>query len=147
MRIAPAVVLATLMTGCASVPMPPGQENTKEFTQTTSLDYRQAYETIEQQGRACFRSIGVLGNGYDVRGELDTARRSGLVEFFSIGLKGPEKPQESSLGRTVTIQANGAGSRITTTGTTPRHAYDTHLIITDWLRGDRLCVNAGAQSK
>ena len=105
-RIVVHVVFVLSLVGCANIEMPPGQEDKQEFVQETTLPYREAYQIIAKQMRACYRVIGVFGNGYDIQADLDTADRSGRVEFYHVGITGASKPEDSIFSRTVTIKAN-----------------------------------------
>lgn len=138
-RTAPFFLAATL-TACAGVTPPPGQETRTEFTQESATPYRDAYRVVAKMMRSCHRVIGLLGNGYEVMSDLDSEAGQGTVELYHVGLTGASTPEDSIYSRTVTIRENGAGSTITTTGTTPKHVYGTHLDVTAWLDGNLACA-------
>lgn len=138
--------LALLLGGCATIELPPGQENNREFIQETTLPYKDAYQIIAKQMRACHRVIGVFGNGYDVQADLDTAGRIGRVELYHVGLTGASKPEDSMFSRTVTVKGHDNGSTVVTTGTTPRFVYVNHLKVASWLAGSDSC-GIGNQAK
>lgn len=106
------ITTALALSACSTVQIPAGQESQRTFTQESSRPYQEAYRTIAKQMRACYRVIGLFGNGYDVQADLDTANQSGAVEVYHVGLTGASKPEDSIFSRTVTVQANGAGSII-----------------------------------
>ena len=137
-----AILLSLIWTfsGCVGVEIPAGSENERSFTQYSAKPYLEAYRIIAKQMRACYRAIGLFGNGYDVQADLDTANKTGTVELYYVGLKGAEKPEESTFGRTVTISDAPNGSVITTRGTTPKYVYLTHKTIPVWLDGMVSCV-------
>lgn len=126
--------------GCASVQLPPGAEEQREFTQTTSLSYQDAFRIIAKQMRACYRVIGVFGNGYDIQADLDSVARLGRVELYHVGLAGTSKPEDSMFSRTVTVAGNGSGALIKTVGSTPSYVYINHRAITAWLLGSDSCA-------
>lgn len=129
----------TFLTGCAGIQMPPGQENTRTFTQESNKSYQEAYRLISKQMRACYRAIGLFGNGYDIQADLDAENKRGTVEVYYVGLTGAQKPEDSIFSRTVTISEAPNGSIITTTGTTPNYVYLTHKTIPTWLAGVDSC--------
>ena len=141
-----AVLLLGVLTGCATIEMPKGQEESREFTQETAMPYQDAYRLIAKQMRACYRVIGVFGNGYDVQADLDSVNRSGRVELYYVGLTGAGKPEDSMISRNVTVKGRDAGAVITTSGTTPKFVYVNHLAIKNWLAGGESCGPA-EQSK
>ena len=104
-----------VLSGCAVIKVPSGQENTRTWNWETTVDYQDAYRIVAKQMRACYRVIGFFGNGYDIQADLDTSNRRGTVELYSVGLFGAEKPEDSIVSRTVTIIGTEKGSRITTT--------------------------------
>jgi hypothetical protein len=72
----------------------------------TSLPYLDAYRVIAKQMRACYRVIGLFGNGYDIQADLDTAHKAGTVELYHVALGGAvSKPEDSMFSRTVTVTA------------------------------------------
>ncbi len=137
-----ALILLAL-TGCAGIQPPQGQENQRTFVRTTDKPYREAYRIIAKQMRACYRVIGVFGNGYDVQADLDTENKTGTIELYYIGLTGAEKPEDSMVSRTVVVTGTPTGSTITTTGTTPKFVYLTHMTIPSWLDGVESCGPTG----
>lgn len=141
-----AIALAASLGGCATIELPPGQENKREFVQETTLQYKDAYQIIAKQMRACYRVIGVFGNGYDVQADLDTAERMGRIELYHVGLTGASKPEDSMFSRTVTVKARDNGSVVATTGTTPKYVYMNHLAAASWLAGSDSC-GPGSQAK
>ncbi len=134
------LVLSVSLTGCATVQLPPGSEESRTFVQEDPMAYQDAYRIVAKQFRACYRAIGLLGNGYDVQADLDTQANKGTVELYSVSLSGAEKPEDSIFSRSVTIEQNGSGSRITTQGTTPTYVYMTHITIQSWLKGAASCA-------
>ena len=134
-----AILLVAGLTACGTITLPPGQEDKKEFVQITSIPYREAYQVIAKQMRACYRAIGLFGNGYDVLTDLDTAERSGRIELYHVGLAGASKPEDSVFSRTVTIKGGEKGSVITTRGTTAKYVYVNHLMVASWLTGNDTC--------
>ena len=108
--------------------------------QEAPVPYREAYQIVAKQMRACYRAIGVFGNGYDVQADLDTADLSGRVELYHVGITGASKPADSIFSRTISIKAREKGSVITTTGTTPLYVYANHLIVASWLAGNDTCA-------
>jgi len=138
-RVILGLVIAASLSACANIELPQGQEDRREFVQETTLPYREAYQIIAKQMRACYRVIGLFGNGYDVQADLDTAERSGRVELYHVGLNGASKPEDSIFSRTVTIKARERGSVVITTGTTPKYVYINHLAVASWLAGSDSC--------
>ena len=134
------IIVVGLLTGCAGIQLPPGQENQRSFTQESTQSYQEAYRIIAKQMRACYRVIGMLGNGYDIQSDLDTANKRGTVELYHVGFTGAQKPEDSIFSRTVTISEAASGSAITTTGTTPNYVYLTHKTIPTWLGGVDSCA-------
>lgn len=141
-----ALGLAVILGGCATIELPPGQESQREFSQETTLPYKDAYQIIAKQMRACYRVIGLFGNGYDVQADLDTAERIGRVELYHVGLTGSSKPEDSMISRTVTVKGRDNGSTVVTTGTSPKFVYGNHLAVASWLAGSDSC-GAGNQAK
>ena len=137
---------ASFVGGCATIELPPGQESKREFIQETTLSYKDAYQIIAKQMRACHRVIGLFGNGYDVQADLDAAERVGRVELYHVGITGASKPEDSKFSRTVTVKGRESGSTVTTTGTTPKYVYANHLAVGSWLAGSDLC-GPGNQAK
>jgi hypothetical protein len=136
-----ATILVTLcLAGCAAYTLPQGQEHVRSFTQESSVPYQDAYRLVAKQMRACYRVIGVFGNGYDVQADLDTAQKSASIELYSVGLAGAEKPEDSIFSRTVTIKGTESGSVITTTGQTPKYVFMNHSAIKGWLSGGTTCA-------
>ena len=131
---------AVFLCGCAAIPLPPDSELTGTYTQVVNQPYQEAYRTVAKQMRACYRAIGVFGNGYDVQADLDAVNRTGRIEVYYVGLTGAQKPEESRFSRTVLVEAQSEGSRITTSGTDPKIAYLTHRTIPTWLRGIDSCA-------
>lgn len=141
-----ALGLAVILGGCATIELPSGQESTREFIQETSLPYKEAYQIIAKQMRACYRVIGLFGNGYDVQADLDSGERIGRVELYHVGLSGASKPEDSMFSRTVTVKARDNGSTVVTTGITPKYVYMNHLAVASWLAGSDTCA-PGKQGK
>jgi hypothetical protein len=139
MKILTTIVLSMSLYGCAHIELPAGKENHKEFVQSTKRPYKETYQIIAKQMRACYRVIGIFGNGYDIQADLDTANSSGRVELYHVGLTGASNPEDSIFSRTVNIKADGNGSFVTTTGTTPKYVYLNHLSIESWLAGNDTC--------
>lgn len=129
-----------LLVGCAGIQIPPGSENEQTFIQESSKPYQDAYRIIAKQMRACYRVIGLFGNGYDIQADLDTMAKTGTVELYYVGFTGAQKPEESIFSRTVTISASPNGSIIKTSGTTPKYVYITHKTIPVWLDGIDSCA-------
>ena len=140
------LALAVSLGGCATIELPMGQESKREFVQETTLPYKDAYQIIAKQMRACYRVIGLFGNGYDVQADLDAAERIGRVELYHVGLSGTSKPEDSMFSRTVTVKARDNGSVVVTTGTTPKYVYVNHLAVASWLAGSDSC-GPGNQAK
>jgi hypothetical protein len=140
------ITLTASLIGCATFEMPPGQENQKEFSQMTTLSYKEAYQIIAKQTRACDRKIAAFGNGFHVRDDLDTANQIGRVELYRVDLKevvgitGATKPEDSMFSRTVTVKARDSGAEVTTTGTNPKYVYASHLRAISWLAGSESCL-------
>jgi len=139
MRISYSLFLSTWLAACAQVPVPTEQASQKTFTRSSTLGYQDAYRVIAKQLRACYRAIGLFGNGYDIQADLDTHAKTGTVELYPVGLTGAQKAEASIFSRTVTIVQTESGSRITTTGTTPQYVYQTHMTIPAWLEGADTC--------
>lgn len=133
------LALTAALAGCATIDVPPGQENQREFVQETALPYRDAYQIVAKQMRACYRVIGLFGNGYEVQADLDSNERTGRVELYHVGLTGASKPEDSIFSRTVVIKGHDKGATVTTTGTTPRYVYINHLSVASWLAGSDMC--------
>jgi hypothetical protein len=127
------------LSGCAGIQIPVGQEDERTFTQESNKSYQDAYRIIAKQMRACYRVIGLFGNGYDVQADLDTTNKRGTVELYYVGLTGAQKPEDSIFSRTVTVSDAPNGSVISTTGTTPKYVYVTHKTIPTWLNGIDSC--------
>lgn len=89
--------------------------------------------------RACYRVIGVFGNGYDVQADADSALKTATVELYPVGLTGTQKPEDSMFSRVVQIRSTESGSVIETSGQTPRYVYATHVAISGWLAGATSC--------
>lgn len=138
----PLLIALVALTGCAPVQLPPGTEEQREFTHTTSISYQDAYRIIAKQMRACYRVIGVFGNGYDVQADLDSVSRTGRVELYHVGLTGAAKPEDSIFSRTVTVSAAGSGAVVKTVGMTPKYVYMNHRAVTAWLSGSDTCAPA-----
>jgi len=137
------IVVAILMVGCVNLTLPPGQENVNSFIQNSAVPYQNAYRVIAKQMRACYRVIGLFGNGYDVQADLDTANKQGIIEIYHVGLVGASKAEDSIQSRTVTVSDDlQGGSIIKTTGTTPKIVYLTHRTIPEWLSGKETCSPA-----
>ena len=128
----------TFLTGCVSVQIPPEQINQKTFTQESEKSYKDAYRIIAKQVRACYALMGPFG-GYQVQADLDTVTKSGTVELYKVGIKGAQKPEDSTVYRMVTINDAPNGSLISVTGTTPKVVYLTHRTIPNWLKGNESC--------
>ena len=141
-----ALGLAVTLGGCATIELPPGQESKREFIQETTLPYKDAYQIIAKQMRACYRVLGPFGNGYDVQADLDTAERIGRVELYHVGHTGASKPEDSIFSRTVTVKGRDNGSTVVTTGSTPKYVYANHLAVASWLGGSYSC-GPGNQAK
>lgn len=109
----------------------------------SEVSYQAAYRLIAKQMRACYRIIGVFGNGYDVQADIDTQNKSATIEFYYVGITGAEKPEESKFGKVILIEAEGEGSRITVSGTTPQYVYGTFRTLPDWLAGETTCIATG----
>jgi hypothetical protein len=142
LRCRDAVFLSVIcvLSGCAGIKPPPGLENERSFTQESTKPYIEAYRIIATQMRTCYRAIGLFGNGYEVQSDLDTAKETGTVELYYVGLTGTQsKAEESAFSRTVTISAAPNGSVITTKGTTPSYVYLTHKSMPGWLDGKVSC--------
>jgi hypothetical protein len=133
------VVTLVLLSGCVGLQPPRGSESTREYLQTSEVPYQEAYRIIAKQVRACYRVIGVFGNGYDVQADLDSAARLGRIEVYHVGLSGASKSEDSMMSRTVTVVATETGSSIRTEGMTPRYVYTTHQAIHGWLNGRDGC--------
>ena len=138
-----AALLIVILGGCANIELPPGQEDRREFVQDTPLSFREAYQIVAKQMRACYRVIGLFGNGYDIQADLDTADSLGRIELYHVGITGASKAEDSIFSRTVTIKARDNGSVVTTAGTTPKYVYANHLAIASWLRGSDACGTGG----
>lgn len=136
--IATTLVLVGAMAGCAT-PMPPGREDQRTFVQESGLPYQDAYRVIAKQMRACYRTIGVFGNGYDVQADLDAGAKQGVVELYPVGLTGAQKVEDSKFGLRVKAEATPAGTRITSTGTTPSFVFQLDGAIRVWLSGMDSC--------
>ena len=134
------LVLSMSLTACATIQLPPGSEESRSFVQESPMAYQDAYRIVAKQFRVCYRVIGIFGNGYDVQADLDAQANRGTIELYSVGFTGAEKPEDSIFSRSVTIEQNGSGSRITTTGTTPKYVYMTHLTVPSWLSGTVSCA-------
>jgi len=140
MRLNPfLIVFAAALTGCASIELPPGQEDSRQFVTETAMPYRDAYQLIAKQMRACYRIIGIFGNGYDIQADLDTAEKTGKVELYHVGLTGASKPEDSIFSRTVIVRGTDKGSTVTTRGNTPKYVYANHLAVRSWLSGSDSC--------
>ncbi len=132
------------LAGCALVDPPAGQETVREFAQETRLPYRDAYQIIARQMKSCHRMIGLLGTGYEIQSDLDSAASTGRVELFYIGLMGGgSKPEDSILSRTIIIKGHPSGATVTVSGQTPRYVYTNHLAIKSWLSGNAACDPVG----
>lgn len=134
------VTAGAVLSGCAGVQVPTAQQEQRTFTRETEVAYQDAYRVIAKQMRACYRGLGVFGNGYDVQADLDSAAKTGRIEVYYVGFTGAQKPEDSIFSRTVTVVATPKGSSITTTGTTPKYVYNTHMTIPAWLAGNDVCA-------
>lgn len=146
LHLAAASCVVVALAGCATIQMPPGSEETKTFSQESDKPYKEAFLIISKQMKACYRVIGLLGNGFDIQDTLDTAEKYGTIDLYPVGLSGAESPSESMFGRTVRVEQNSSGSKITTSGTTPNYVYRTHVTITGWLKGSSGCAPQQAQA-
>ncbi len=133
------LVLMVLLTACASPNVPIGMEQARVFTQQVTTPYQEAYRSIAKQMRACYRGLGLFGNGYDVQADLDSVARKGTVEIYYVGLTGAQKPEDSIFSRTVVVEDKDGKTVITTSGTTPKYVYATHATIPSWLKGVDVC--------
>lgn len=134
------IAAAFALTACSTAQIPAGQENQRTFTQDSDKAYLEAYQIVARQMRACYQVIGLVGNGYYVDAKLDEKNKTASVELYHLGATtGAKKLEDSWLSRTVTIQSNGTGSMITTTGTTPKYVFMTHRAIPKWLEGQDPC--------
>ena len=136
------IIAVAGLVGCASMQLPPGAGEQREFTQTASVPYQDAYRVIAKQMRACYRVIGAFGNGYDIQADLDSSSRVGRIELYHVGLAGASKPEDSMFSRTVTVSAADSGTVVRTVGTTPKYVYMNHRAITAWLSGSDSCAPA-----
>ena len=137
MRLASIAVLLSLSACAAS--LPPGQENTRTFSQHTPIPYRDVYRLVAKQMRFCYRTRSALGNGYDIQADLDSETKTGRIELYSVSLSKVDMPSDSVFSRTVEIKGEPTGSTIIVTGTTPKYVYLTHRSISIWLGGDQRC--------
>ena len=87
-------VLTTPM-GCAQIPIPLDDQLSKSYTPTTTQSYQDLYRVIAKRIRACYRVMGIFGNGYDVQADLHTVEQKGRVEGYYVGLTGAQKPEAS----------------------------------------------------
>jgi hypothetical protein len=133
-------LLALTLVGCATVQIPLGQESERTFVRDTSKPYQEVYRVVAKQMRACYRVLGVFGNGYDIQADLDSSAKTGTIELYPVGLTGAQKPEDSIFSRTVLITATATGATIKTTGTTPKYVYLTHMTIPTWLNGIDSCA-------
>lgn len=140
------LVVSSLLFGCATIQPPPGSEESKTFSQDSDKPYKEAFLIISKQMKACYRVIGLFGNGYEIQDTLDTSEKYGTIDLYPVGLSGAENPSESMFGRTVRVEQDGSGSRITTSGTTPSYVYMNHIAITGWLKGASGCAPQQAQA-
>lgn len=139
MKLWVVAAIGLFVVGCAGVTPPLGQENVREFSQVSAVQYQDAYRIIAKQMRACFRVIGLFGNGYDVHADLDVSGRKGYVELYPVGLAGAQRPEDSIYSRTVEVLGTPSGSIITTNGMTSKYVYATHRLISSWLSGIDTC--------
>ncbi|MEZ6855007.1 hypothetical protein [Halodesulfovibrio aestuarii] len=129
-----------LLTSCAPIHVPKELANQKEFSIETSMDYIHAYKIISRQMKACFRGIGLAGNGYEVESILNTEGHVGTIEIYYIGLSGADSSyKDSSYGRLVTINKHSDQTHITIQGTSTDWAYYTRNAIERWLQGGTTC--------
>ena len=135
-------IFAVLIGGCSTIQLPPGEEQSTTFIQRSDVEYKTAYRIISKQMRACYVAIGLFGNGYDLTSDLDTDARIGLIEYFSIGLSGTAKFEDSMFSRKVYVTEEGTGSSVKVVGNHPTVAYMNHLAIKGWLSGNTLCKPA-----
>jgi hypothetical protein len=140
MKVIITLLVAILISGCAGVQMSVGQENEHGFTQESDKPYKEVYRIIAKQMLACYRHKTMFGNGYEVKADLDTLSKQGVIELCYVGLTGAQNPEDSIFSRTVTVKDAPNGSIIITTGTTPKYVYFTHKTIPIWLRGMDSCV-------
>lgn len=134
------VLLSFALVGCATVQLPPGQEAERTFVRDTNKPYQEVYRVVAKQMRACYRALGVFGNGYDIQADLDSSAKTGTIELYPVGLSGAQKAEDSIFSRTVVITATPTGATIKTTGTTPKYVYLTHMTIPTWLGGIDSCT-------
>lgn len=134
-----AIFAVTLLTGCATVSLPPGQENQTTFTRTVQMDYREVYRVAARQIRTCNRSIGPFGNGYEVSAELDTGDKRAAIEVYLVGLTGVYPSGSGRYMRLVKIAEHNGGTIITTRGNLPEYAYTMDAHIGAWLKGELGC--------
>jgi hypothetical protein len=133
-------IAAIALVACTTAPMPPEDQLTGTYVQSVAQPYQDVYRTIAKQMRACYRALGLFGNGYEVQADLDSVAQRGRIEVYYIGLTGAQKPEDSKFSRTVLVERDGTGSKVTTTGTDAKVAYLTHATIPTWLRGIDSCA-------
>jgi hypothetical protein len=129
-----ATLLSLVLVACGTAP-PHGQEDQHQFVQASSIGYRDAYLIIARQMRTCYAYRGPIFNiGFDVQADLDTAAQVGRIETYPT-----DGSADHPFRRVVVVRAEGTGSVIETSGPSPRHVYQTHLVITEWLEGKTAC--------
>ncbi|RZZ81956.1 hypothetical protein EAT51_07875 [Pseudoxanthomonas winnipegensis] len=126
-----------MLASCASVPA-----NLKGQTHVeldSHVAYDEAYRIVARQMRACYRVIGIFGNGFDIQSDLDTQAKQGRIELYFVGVTGAKPDSDSKIPRTVTISQLGTGSHIVIQGNGDRYVYYTSQGIRGWLDGSNKC--------
>ncbi|MCD7096948.1 hypothetical protein [Stenotrophomonas sp. MMGLT7] len=138
LRLILAACLVLALAGCIS--MPTQYRGATRAEQHTEIAYDDAYRIIAKQMTACYRVIGIWGNGYEIQADLDTTKRQGIVELYKIGLMGTAKDGDN-ITRKVTITATESGAYIIVDGHKDRYVFVNSSAITQWLGGSTACYS------
>lgn len=130
-----------LVSGCVSVPMPPGQENNTSFTRQTTLPLVDAYRLLDKQATLCYQNIGLFGNGMYVKSALDTQSNIAFIDIYYLDPSIGGEPDDNArmFRRKITITGTPNGASIVSSGATPKIVYAMHETIPVWLRGEASC--------
>jgi hypothetical protein len=147
MKHLPTLVLSIslALTGCAGIPKPPpGSENDRTFTASTTVDYQDAFRSVARRSTACFGQTGFFTSmNYNVQSDLDAVAKIGRVEVFPVGVFSGEDKDSDRKSYITTIKATERGSEVTTTGPLRNTAYIVNLLSLQWISGKPDCKFQG----
>lgn len=137
--LAVSISMMTLM-GCAGIPKPPpGSDNDRTFTTSSTMDYQEAFRSVARRSIACFGQSGFFSINHSVQSDLDAVAKIGRVEVFPVGVFSGENKDSDRKSYITTIKATKDGSEVTTTGPIRNTAYIVNLLSMQWVSGDPAC--------